>query len=155
MPSKREVQDKTFTANYMLTSLASGYTDLYLDDIPDFNNDIMIDIQDSSQHYTFIERLSKYALLFIGMTFVTILAFELVSGKLISLVQYVTVGAALLLFYLVLLSLSEHLSFTLSYTCAALLMSVLIALYMKAAFKSYKKGNRSFDDRAYLKIILP
>ena len=154
LPSKREVQDKTFTANYMLTSLASGYTDLYLDDIPDFNNDIMIDIQDSSQHYTFIERLSKYALLFIGMTFVTILAFELVSGKLISLVQYVTVGAALLLFYLVLLSLSEHLSFTLSYTCAALLMSVLIALYMKAAFKSYKKGITVFLVLVALYIIL-
>ena len=154
LPSKREVQDKTFTANYMLTSLASGYTDLYLDDIPDFNNDIMIDIQDSSQHYTFIERLSKYALLFIGMTFVTILAFELVSGKLISLVQYVTVGAALLLFYLVLLSLSEHLSFTLSYTCAAFLMSVLIALYMKAAFKSYKKGITVFLVLVALYIIL-
>lgn len=155
LPSKREVQDKTFTANYMLTSLASGYTDLYLDDIPDFNNDIMIDIQDSSQHYTFIERLSKYALLFIGMTFVTILAFELVSGKLISLVQYVTVGAALLLFYLlVLLSLSEHLSFTLSYSCAAFLMSVLIALYMKAAFKSYKKGITVFLVLVALYIIL-
>lgn len=154
LPSQRDVANNGFSASYSLSSLATGYTDIYVDEIPDFNNDIVIDIQDSSQHYTFIERLSKYALLFIGMTFVTILAFELVSGKLISLVQYVTVGAALLLFYLVLLSLSEHLSFTLSYACAAFLMSILISLYMKAAFKSYKKGITVFLVLSALYTIL-
>ena len=99
-----------------------------------------LSIADRSMSYTLIERLTKYVLLFISMTFVTVLAFEIVSKRMVSLVQYVVIGVALVLFYMVLLSLNEHINFTLSYIIAALLMSSMIALYLKAVLNSLRSA---------------
>ena len=70
------------------------------------------------------------------MTYVAVLAFEISAQRMVSLVQYVVIGAALILFYMVLLALSEHTSFTIAYLVAALLMSSMIALYLKAVLAS-------------------
>ncbi len=138
LPLSHQSANDSFSADYVLSNIATGYAGLYLDELPD-KQDIVIDIQQGRQHYAFVERLSKYALFFIALTFVTVLAFELMSCTMVSLVQYVVVGCALILFYMVLLSLSEHLSFGLSYSVSALLMSLMISLYLKGIFKSWQK----------------
>ena len=74
------------------------------------------------------------------MTFVTILAFEIVMKRMVSLVQYVVIGAALILFYMVLLALSEHTTFVISYVTGALLMSGMIAAYLKAVLNSLRSA---------------
>lgn len=121
--------------NYKITSLAAGYGSIY-------------------QAHTFVDRMSKYALLIIAMTFLTVLLFELVSGILVSLVQYAMTGAGLIVFYLLLLSLSEHISFIWSYAAAALCLSVMIALYMKGVFASWKKGGMMFVVMLALYLLL-
>ena len=145
LPREREVDEvnKTFEAWYYQNNLSTGKALIIRDNSRYvFNNDkgYTINVFEGSHFYMLIERLTKYVLLFISMTFVTILSFEIISKRLLSLVQYVIVGIALIMFYMVLLALSEHLSFTLSYVIGALLMSLMIGLYMKAAMKSTRNA---------------
>lgn len=145
LPRERTVDLKarTFSAQYYQNNLSTGQSMVSSNvwtNSSARNNSIMIELFDDADSYVLIDRLTKYVLLFIAMTFVTVLAFEIVSKRLVSLVQYVVIGVALILFYLVLLSLSEHFSFTLSYVTGALVLSCMISLYIKAMFNSKKHG---------------
>lgn len=142
LPQNREVDtDKlTFKANYYQNNLSTGNAVVRVDKYSGSLKGFTINVSDTSLSYVLIERLTKYVLLFIAMTYVSVLAFEIGSQRMVSLVQYVVIGAALILFYLVLLALSEHTTFTISYIAAALLMSSMIALYLKAVFDSVKEA---------------
>ena len=62
-------------------------------------------------HYKLVERSVKYGVLFIGLTFLAFIVFEMGLGARLHPVQYGIVGLSMVVFYLVLLSLSEHLAF--------------------------------------------
>ncbi len=81
--------------------------------------------------YQKVERAVKYALLFIGLTFLAFLLFEIFNRLHIHPMQYTLVGAALCVFYLLFLSLSEHIGFTLAYLSAAVTIIALIAGYCR------------------------
>lgn len=144
LPTEHSIDEQalSFDAIYKQSNLASGRRQIELDEKFRFSDDnsYVITIADRSMSYTLIERLTKYVLLFIAMTFVTVLAFEIVAKRTVSLVQYVVIGVALVLFYMVLLSLNEHTNFTISYIVAALLMSSMIALYLKAVLDSKRNA---------------
>lgn len=146
LPRERSVDANamTFSASYYQNNLSTGHAVIINKSVGysgDFNNKgYVIDMSDTSKSYVLIDRLTKYVLLVIALTYVSVLAFEIVSGVMVSLVQYVVVGVALIMFYLVLLSLSEHADFTLSYVVAALLMSSMIALYLKAVLNSKRNA---------------
>ena len=143
LPSERTSDEKTFSATYLQNNIATALPlvldteKLYL-----FSNDdsYCLDFSNSVTFYTLIDRLTKYVLLFISMCFVTVLACEIVMSRMVSLAQYVVIGVALIMFYMVLLALSEHTSFTFAYICASLLMSVMISLYLKAALNSKRSA---------------
>lgn len=139
LPSVHNTTPEQFTATYNFTNLATGFAPYYVKSLPG-DTQATLDVQDPTMHYVFLERMSKYALLIIAVTFVTLLVFELSAGVLLSLVQYAVCGAALLLFYLLLLSLSEFFAFLLSYAVSAAVMSLMLALYIKAALQSRSKG---------------
>jgi inner membrane protein len=80
--------------------------------------------------YQRTERAIKYALLFIALTFMTFFAWEQVSGTKLHPLQYLLVGLALSTFYLLLLALSEHLSFWGAYAIAAGALVALITVYV-------------------------
>jgi inner membrane protein len=90
--------------------------------------------------YTQVERAVKYAILFIGLTFVALLSFELGSRKRLHFMQYCLVGVAMVLFYLVLLSLAEHTAFFNAFLAASAVSVVMNSLYMTAAFRSPAQG---------------
>ncbi|MDR1367881.1 MAG: cell envelope integrity protein CreD, partial [Candidatus Accumulibacter sp.] len=90
--------------------------------------------------YTQVERAVKYAILFIGLTFVALLSFELVSRRRLHFMQYCLVGVAMVLFYLLLLSLAEHTSFLDAFLAASAVSVVMNGLYMAAALKSPAQG---------------
>src|SRR5262249_3533047 len=77
------------------------------------------------------ERAVKYAVLFIVLTFVVFFLFEVVRARLLHPVQYVFVGFALCIFYLLLVSLSEHVGFDPAYAIAAVATTALISSYSK------------------------
>ena len=79
--------------------------------------------------YQQAERAVKYAALFIVMTFVVFFLWEIVRSRLLHPIQYLFVGFAMCVFYLLLVSISEHIGFDLAYASAAGATTVLIAGY--------------------------
>ena len=79
--------------------------------------------------YRNVERSIKYGILFIALIFVTFFLFEILARLRLHLIQYSLVSAAMVLFYLALLSLSEFISFGCSYLIAAGISTLLISAY--------------------------
>lgn len=79
--------------------------------------------------YRFVERSIKYGVLFLVLVFTTFFLFEVTARQKIHPFQYLMVGAALCLFYLLLLSISEFLGFGLAYLIATIASTLLITWY--------------------------
>ncbi len=74
-------------------------------------------------------RAVKYMFLFVGLTFIIFFLIEIIHGRRIHPFQYLLVSFALLIFYLLLLSLSEQIGFNLAYLISAVSIIILIAFY--------------------------
>jgi inner membrane protein len=85
-------------------------------------------------------RAIHYAVLFIALTFMALFLWEHTLGAPVHAMQYAMIGAALSVFYLVLLAVSEHLNFAGSYTLAAVAMTLLLAAYFSGMLKSRAAG---------------
>ncbi|MDR1229707.1 MAG: cell envelope integrity protein CreD [Azoarcus sp.] len=109
-----------------------------LSELTDFT--VGVELFEPVSLYTQAARAVKYAILFIGLTFVALLSFELVSRKRLHFMQYCLVGVAMVLFYLVLLSLAEHTAFFNAFLAASAVSVVMNSLYMTAAFRSLAQG---------------
>ncbi len=86
--------------------------------------------------YQLVQRSLKYAMLFVGLAFLVFFVAELVAGRRLHGVQYTLIGAAQVLFYLLLLSLAEHIGFRTAYSVAAGATVALTGLYAASAFAS-------------------
>ncbi len=95
---------------------------------------------DPVDQYLKSERAIKYALLFIALTFAGFFLFEVLRDLSVHPIQYALVGAALALFYLLLLSLSEHLGFGLAYLLSAGGCVLLIGFYLCHVLHSLARG---------------
>ena len=83
-------------------------------------------------------RSVKYGILFIGLTFALFFIIELLQNKPMHPVQYVLIGIALVIFFTLLLSISEFILFDYAYFLAASSTISLITLYAKSHFNSFK-----------------
>jgi len=90
---------------------------------------LMISLKDPADAYARAERSVKYGALFLLIPFVVFFLFESLSSARIHPVQYLLAGAADVLFYLLFLALSEHLSVGFSYLIAAASVTGLVGLY--------------------------
>jgi inner membrane protein len=90
--------------------------------------------------YQRVERAVKYALLFIALTFLTFFAWEQITRNPMHPLQYLLIGLALSIFYLLLIALSEHISFAAAYLTAAVALVVLIGVYIAGALRSSIRG---------------
>jgi len=79
--------------------------------------------------YRYVERSIKYGVLFLVLVFTAFFLFEVTARQKIHPFQYLMVGAALCLFYLLLLSISEFIGFSWAYLIAAVASTALIAWY--------------------------
>lgn len=86
-------------------------------------------------HYSRVKRCITYAILFLTVPFLAIFLCELWSAVRIHPIQYFLIGIADLLFYLLLLSFSEHLTFNISYLIATAGVCVVVGLYTGAIFR--------------------
>jgi inner membrane protein len=81
--------------------------------------------------YRYVERSIKYGVLFLVLVFTTFFLFEVTARQKIHPFQYLMVGAALCLFYLLMLSISEFIGFGFAYVIAAVASTVLITWYCR------------------------
>lgn len=77
-------------------------------------------------------RTAKYAILIIALTFLAFFLSEVLSGELFHPVQYALVGLALVLFFLLVLAISEHAGFVVAYLTSALAVVAAVSLYTRA-----------------------
>ncbi len=90
--------------------------------------------------YSLADRATKYGLLFVILTFGAFFIFEMLKRLPIHPIQYLLVGLALVVFFLLLVSLSEHIDFAVSYISASLACIVLISFYLSYVLQDWKRG---------------
>lgn len=90
--------------------------------------------------YTQSERAVKYGVLFIGLTFAAFLLFEMLKSLRIHPLQYGFVGLALTLFFLLLVSLSEHIAFAAAYAASATACVALITYYVAHVLRGWNRA---------------
>lgn len=145
LPYKRTVSAAGFTAFWNIPSLARPFPRLstvsaWPSTAKKRDLAVGLDFFESGTHYQLVQRSTKYGLLFISLTFLAFIVFEMSTRARLHPVQYGLVGLAMVVFYLVLLSLAEHVSFSLSYAVAAICTICMIAAYTAAAFRSKRHG---------------
>jgi inner membrane protein len=90
--------------------------------------------------YSMADRATKYGLLFVALTFAAFFLFEVLKRLPIHPVQYALVGLALVLFFLLLVSLSEHIAFAVAYSAASVACIVLNGFYLAHVLGSWRRG---------------
>jgi inner membrane protein len=95
---------------------------------------------DPVDRYLMTDRAMKYALLFLGLVFGAVFLVEALASRPVHLVQYGLTGLAMAMFYLLLLSLSEHIGFGPAYALAALACSGLLAYYLGGVLGGARAG---------------
>jgi inner membrane protein len=103
---------------------------------------------------TLADRATKYAFLFIALTFVGIVMLEVMRDVQVHPIQYLLIGAALAVFFLLLLSLSEHIHFALAYAIAAAACIALIGVYAKSVFGSKSRAMTTMTGLGVLYAVL-
>ncbi len=145
LPAEHNITDAGFSAVWNCSSLSSGLP-VKWDDRKTFDeyqlydagiNAGLINIHD---HYEQNERAAKYAVLFILIPFITLFLFEHFFRRRIHVIQYILAGIANIIFYLLLLSMSEHISFNLSYLVSAASVTIMLCLYTFSVLKGDKKA---------------
>ena len=141
LPSERKVTETGFTAawNFNKANLPFGTV------LNDFKFDrsalaFGVTMVEPADQYAKTNRSIKYAILIIGLTFSLFFIIELMQRKPIHPVQYVLIGLALVIFYSLLLAISEFLAFDHAYLIASAATILLIGLYAKAHFRSWKSA---------------
>jgi inner membrane protein len=139
LPASRNVGPQGFTAkwNFNKANLPFGTT---IKDF-DFKKEPFafgVTMVQPADQYAKTMRSVKYAILFIGLTFALFFIIELMQKNPVHPVQYVLVGLALVIFFTLLLSISEFILFDFAYLIAAAATILLITMYAKSHFRSIK-----------------
>jgi inner membrane protein len=90
--------------------------------------------------YTMVDRAIKYSILFISLTFLTFFMYEVLVGLRIHPVQYLLVGLAIALFYLLLLSFAEIIGFLPAYLVSMIATTALVSGYCFSVLKARKRA---------------
>jgi inner membrane protein len=144
LPEARQLAQTGFSASWSVPFIARGLSDhgsadaLSLDQLG--AKDLGVSLVAGSDPYQTLMRALKYAVMFVGLVFLTFFVFEALSGQRVHAAQYLLVGLAQMAFYLLLLSLSEYLGFDGAFAIAAAATVLLMGLYAGAAFKSRGRG---------------
>jgi inner membrane protein len=133
LPVERSVSDAAFKAKWSIPFLGRNYPQAWKAEVG-MRKEIDgsrfgVELVNPVDHYRMADRSVKYAGLFIILTFATLWLIEVLAGVRVHPIQYLMLGGALCLFYLLELSLSEHLGFPLAYTMASLAVVAMVAGY--------------------------
>lgn len=146
LPIESSISAQDFSAswqtNYFATNLKELFNRcLFRNECTFFKQRNMgVNLVDSVNHYLKNYRASNYAILVIVLIFASFFLLEVLRDEPIHPVQYGFVGLALAVFYLLLISLSEHLGFNIAYLLSALASAILLSVYVAGMLKNSKHG---------------
>jgi inner membrane protein len=164
LPAARRVSSNGFTASYGIGNLALGRSLVSIGDagqsnavervppntanvapavgprdagVPQFASISLIQPVDL---YSQVNRATKYGFLFIGFTFLALLMFDVIGGVRVSAVEYLLMGAAVVLFFVLLLAFAEVIGFTPAYAVASAAIAALNTAYSAAVLGSWRRA---------------
>ncbi len=165
LPADRKVTDKGFAATYRIGNLALGRSLVSTGDVGSSNavervappsrdayamteptgprgelQTAHISLIQPVDLYSRVNRSAKYGFLFIAFTFAALLMFDVVGGVRVSPVEYLLMGAALVLFFVLLLAFAEVIGFTPAYVLASAAIAGLNTAYAAAVLKSWRRA---------------
>jgi inner membrane protein len=150
LPREREVKPSGFSAHWQTSFFATNLENVVnacRDAAPGqpacvelASRHFGVSFIDPVDHYVQSDRASKYAFLFIGLTFAACFLLEVLRRLRVHPIQYGLVGLSLAVFFLLLLSLSEHVGFAWAYSIAATACVSLIAYYVSHVIGDNKLG---------------
>ncbi|AOW10758.1 cell envelope integrity protein CreD [Flavobacterium gilvum] len=135
----KKIDNNGFVANWKILHINRAFSQQFFEILPNldtyaFGVDFVIPVNQYQQN----ERAAKYGFLVIGLTFLVFFLIQSISKIKIHIFQYAMIGLALILFYTLLISITEHSSFTKAYLIAATAVISLISLYSVSILKGKK-----------------
>ena len=144
-PTERKVNEDGFTASWTINSFNRPFPQQWESEYHDvFTSAFGLNLLVPVDQYQMTMRSSKYGLMIIVLTFLSFFMIELFGKTAIHPIQYLLVGLALVIFYSLLLAISEYFSFDVSYLIASMSVILLISIYTKSIYKSFKIGSMIF-----------
>lgn len=156
LPTGRSVGDAGFAATWRIGNLALGRALVEAGEAqapvatspatriattaPAGEHEARVDLVSPVDLYAQVNRSVKYGFLFIGFTFAMFLMFDVIAGVRVSTIEYLLVGAGLILFFVLLLAFAEVIGFTVAYLVAAAAIIGLLAAYSAAVLGSWRRG---------------
>ncbi len=169
LPERRSVSGEGFRAGYVIDKLALGAAPVATDDLgpPPLDASagatavpirdttatsaaaesvgapavaVTIGLIEPVNLYSRVDRAVKYGFLFIGFTFLAFLMFDVVGGARVAAAEYLLTGAALVLFFVLLLAFAEVIGFTAAYLLASAAIIGLLTAYSAAVLDSWRRA---------------
>ena len=140
LPNEQSVDDHGFQAKWHIASLGRNFSQHWIEN-PQFSQQATQEVFGVNfirpvDTYRMVERSVKYQFLFLALTFVTLWLFEVLGKIRLHALHYLLVGGGMCLFFLLELSLAEHLGFVIAYFMAASAIILLESCYCLAILKS-------------------
>ncbi|HEY9217731.1 MAG TPA: cell envelope integrity protein CreD, partial [Phenylobacterium sp.] len=142
LPVRRQVTKDGFTASWSVPFIARGVAAQVSSTglAPLASTAFGVSFVDPGNPYQSVSRSLKYAPMFLGLVFLAYFMFETMQNKRVHPAQYVLIGLAQLVFYLLLLSIAEQIGFDAGFAIAATATVALISAYAGWVFESRKQG---------------
>lgn len=139
LPYQKEITNNGFSADWKVLHINRPFSQQSFGVLPNiqqytFDVDFVIPVDEYQQN----ERATKYGFLVIGLTFLIFFLLQSISKIKIHIFQYTMIGLALIMFYTLLISITEHSSFSKAYLIASVMVILLISLYSVSILKGRK-----------------
>jgi len=151
LPDQRNISEDGFEANWNILHLNRNFPQSWIGsryrvEGSAFGTELFLPVDNFIKSH----RVSRYAILFLVLTFMVFFFVEVMNKVNIHPIQYLLVGIALVVFYVLLLSISEHMKFNFAYIISSIATLSLITIYTAAILKSKKLSLLMFSVLAIL-----
>ncbi|EOQ51464.1 TPA: cell envelope integrity protein CreD [Citrobacter braakii] len=142
LPAKREISESGFKAQWQSSWFANNLGERFNDEkigwlgMPAFS----VAVATPADQYQLTDRATKYAILLIVLTFMSFFVLESMTNLRLHPMQYLLVGLSLVMFYLLLLALSEHIGFTAAWMTASLVGALMNGVYLQAILQGWRSS---------------
>ncbi len=137
LPAQRTIDSNGFSAEWNVIDLNRNIPDKWVGNseellASDFGVTMLVPVNEYQKN----SRSSKYAILIISLTFLTFFLAEVIKKTILHPIQYGFAGLSLVVFYVLLLSISEHLGFDIAYLVSSVMTALLIVAYTSAIIRN-------------------
>jgi inner membrane protein len=135
----KKIDSTGFHAEWKVLEINRPFSQQYEEQMPNLNDYLFgVKLLETVDQYQQNERASKYGFLVIGLTFLVFFLIQSISKINIHIFQYTMIGLALVMFYTLLISITEHSTFSIAYIIAAIGVIIMIVLYSISILKDKK-----------------